>query len=75
MKLKTIKSLTIALRIWEKYIQELYDLENCPKDIAIKAKEELDEDDKGPNLLKSEVVRSIKDMQRKKATGDNIPIN
>ena len=30
-----------ALRIQEKYIQDLYDLENCPKNIAIEAEEEL----------------------------------
>jgi hypothetical protein len=41
-----------ALRIWAKYIQDLYDLENCPKDIAIEPEEELDEDDKGPTILK-----------------------
>ena len=40
-----------ALRIWEKYIQDLYDSENCPKDIAIEAEEELDENDKGPTIL------------------------
>ena len=35
-----------ALRIWEKYIQDLYDSENRPQDIAIEAEDELDEDDK-----------------------------
>ena len=55
---------------WEKYIQGLYDSENRSKDIAIEAEEELDKDDK------NEVVKAIKDMQRKKATGDdNIPVN
>jgi hypothetical protein len=52
----------------------LYDSENCPQDKAIEAEDELDEDDKGPTILKSEVVKAIKDMRRKKATGDdNIP--
>ena len=38
-------------------------------------KNRLYEDDKGPTVLKSEVVKAIKDMRRKKATGDdNIPI-
>ena len=60
-----------ALRIWEKYIQNLYDSENRPKDIAIEAEDELDEDDKGPTILKSEVVKAIKDMRRQKATGDD----
>ena len=65
-----------ALRIWEKYIQDLYDSENHPQDTEIEAEVELDEDDKGPTILKSEVVKAIKDMQRKKATGDdNIPVD
>ena len=51
------------------YIQYLYDSENRPKDIAIEAEDELDEDDKEPTILKSEIVKSIKDMRRKKATG------
>jgi hypothetical protein len=54
----------------------LYDSENRPKDIAVESEEELNEDDKGPTILKSEVVKVIKDMQRKKATGDdNIPVD
>ena len=53
----------------------MYDLDNRPKDVAIEAEDELDEDDKGPTILKSEVVIAIKDMRRKKATGDNIPVN
>ena len=46
-------------------------MENCPKDIAIEAEAELDEDDKGPTLLEGEVVKAIKGMRRKKATGDD----
>jgi hypothetical protein len=54
----------------------LYDSENCPQDIAIEAEDKLDENDKGPTILKSEVVKAIKDMRRKKPTGDdNIPVN
>ena len=60
----------LALRIREICIQDLYDSENHPKDIVIKSEEELDEDDKGPAILKSEIVKAIKDMRRKKATGD-----
>ena len=54
-----------ALRIWEKYIQDLYDSENRSKDITIEAEYELDEDDKGPTILKSEIVKAIKDMGKK----------
>ena len=53
-----------VLRIWEKYIQDLYDSENSPLDIAIEAQDELDEDDKGPAPLKSEVIKAIQSMQR-----------
>ena len=61
---------------WEIYMIGLYDSENRPQDIAIEAEEELDEDDKGPTILKREVVKAIKDMRRKKATGDdNVPVN
>ena len=53
----------------------MYDSEIRPKYIAIEAEDELDEDDKGPTTLKSEIVKAIKDMRRKKAIGDNIPVN
>ena len=42
--------------IWEKHIQDLCYSENHPKDIAIEA-----EEDKGPTILKSELVKAIKD--------------
>ena len=43
------------------------------QDIAIEAQDELNEDDKGP---KNEIVKYIKDMRRKKATGDEqIPVD
>ena len=54
----------------------MWDLENCPKYIAIEPEGELNEHDKGPTTLKSEVVKAIKDMQRKKPTGyDNMPVD
>jgi hypothetical protein len=53
----------------------LYHSENRPHDIAIEREDELDKVDKGPTILKSEVVKAIKDMQRKKATGDNMPVD
>ena len=65
-----------ALGIWKKYIQDWHDSENRPKDIAIEAEDKLDEDDKGPIILKSEVIKAIKNMRRKKALGDNnIPVD
>jgi hypothetical protein len=54
----------------------LYYSENRPQDIAIEAEDELDENDEGPTILKSEIVKAIKDMRREKATGDdNIPVD
>ena len=44
-----------ALKIWEN-IYRIYDSENHPEDIGIEAEEELNEDDKGLTILKSEVV-------------------
>ena len=46
-----------------------------PKSIKTEAEEELDEDGKIPTILESEVVKATKDLQRKKATGDNIPVD
>ena len=48
-----------------------------PNDIAIEAEEEeLDENDIRPAILKSEVLKVIKDMRRKKAIrDDNIPVD
>ena len=46
-------------------------MENYPIDTAIKAEEELNEDEKEPNIFKSEEVKAIKDMQRNKTTGDD----
>ena len=46
------------LRIWEKYIQNLYDSENRPKDIITEADEELNEGDIAPIMLKCKVVKS-----------------
>ena len=54
----------------------MYDLENRPKYIAIETEEAQVEDDKGPTILKNEIVKAIKAMRRKKATGDdNIPVD
>ena len=54
-----------VLRIWEKYILDLFDSENRPKYIAVDAKEELNEDDKGTFILQNEVVKDFKDMRIK----------
>jgi hypothetical protein len=41
----------------------------------VKPEEEVDEDNKGPHILPSEVEKAIKEMRDKKATGDdNVPV-
>ena len=41
------------------------------KDTSIKAEDDLNESDKWPTRLKCKVLKAIKNMRRKKATGDN----
>jgi hypothetical protein len=53
--------------IWEKHIQDLCYSENHPKDIAIEAEEELDEDDKEPTILKT--------CKERRPGDDNIPVD
>jgi hypothetical protein len=45
-------------------VQDLYDSEKSPKYISIETQEELNKGENGPNILKSEVMESIKDMRR-----------
>jgi hypothetical protein len=59
------------LQIWENYITELYDLANRPEHLDVEPEEEVDEDEKGPYILQSEVEKAIKEMRDKKATGDD----
>ena len=62
------------LKVWEDYIATLYDKENRPQEIMIEEEKDVNEDDKGPSILRSEVEKAIKDLGRGKATGDdNIP--
>jgi hypothetical protein len=56
-----------VLQIWEKYIRELYDRANRPEYLEA----EVDEDQKGPYILRSEVEKAIKEIRDKKATGDD----
>ena len=58
-----------ALRLWEKYIQYLYDSENHLK--GIKTEEELDEDGKIPTILESEVVKPLNTYEER----DIIPVD
>jgi hypothetical protein len=60
-----------VLKIWENYITELYDRPNQPETLDVEPEEEVDTDKKGPYILQSEVVKAIKEMRNKKATGDD----
>ena len=42
------------------------DSKNRPQDIAIEAQDELDEDEKGPTILKSEIVKAIKTCEERR---------
>jgi hypothetical protein len=60
-----------VLKIWENYITEHYNPANQPEHLEVKPEEEVDEDEKGPYILQSEVEKAINDMRDKKATGDD----
>ena len=55
-----------VLKIWENYVTELYDRPNRPETLEVEP-EEVDTDEKGPNILQSEVEKAIKEMRNKKA--------
>ena len=48
-----------------KYINGLNHSANPPKEIAIGAEEELNEDDKAPTILTSEGLKAVEDMWKK----------
>ena len=59
------------LKNWENYITELYDQTNRPETLEVEREEEVDTDDKGPHILKSEVEKASKEMRNRKDTGDD----
>jgi hypothetical protein len=58
-----------VLKIWEIYVEELYDQANPPENLNVEPK--VDEDHKGPHILCSEVETAIKTTRDKMATGDD----
>ena len=44
-----------VLKIWVNYVTELYDRPNRPETLEVEPEEEVDTDEKGPYILKSEV--------------------
>jgi hypothetical protein len=62
------------LKIWENYITELYDRSNRPEHLEVEPEEGVDEDEKCPYILQSELEKAVKEMMDIKATGnDDIP--
>jgi hypothetical protein len=59
------------LKICEIYVEELYDRANRLENLNVEPEEEVDEDHKGPDILRREVEKAIKEMRDKMATGDD----
>jgi hypothetical protein len=66
-----IKDQRRVLQIWERYITELYERANRPEHLEVEPEDEVDEDEKGPYILQSEVEKAIKEIRDKKATVDD----
>jgi hypothetical protein len=60
-----------VLKILENYITELHDRPNRPVTLEVEPEEEVDADEKGLYILRSEVEKAIKEMRKKNATGDD----
>ncbi len=61
---------------WRLYIEALYDKEGKPKkeDLQVEAEEGVEEDERGPAVLKSEILLAISELKEGKAVGvDEIP--
>ena len=61
---------------WRMYIEQLYDKDGKPKleELQVEEAEEVEEDDKGPEVIKNEILAAIAEMKDGKAVGvDEIP--
>ena len=61
---------------WRQYIESLYDRDGKPKieDLQVQEGEEVDEDEKGPQVLKNEILLTVSEMKEGKTVGvDEIP--
>ena len=56
---------------WKQYIESMYDKDGQPKkeDLRFEEEEEVDTDEKGPTVLKSEILSAISEMKEGKAVG------
>ena len=57
--------------MWENYVTEIYDRPNRPETLEDEPEVEVDTDEKGPFILKSEVEKAVKEMRNSKATVDD----
>jgi hypothetical protein len=63
-----------VLKIWDNYITELWDRTNRLENLEIELEEEVDENEKGPYILRSEKESGMKEMKGKKIKGcDDVP--
>jgi endonuclease/exonuclease/phosphatase family metal-dependent hydrolase len=61
---------------WKTYIEDLYNKKGKPKesDVKMERQEDVNDDDKGPEISKNEVLEAIDHMKKSKAEGsDGIP--
>ncbi len=73
---KTITDPEEVRERWRTYIETLYDKEGKPKmeDLEIEEENKVDEDERGPEVLRSEILLAISEMKEGKAVGvDEIP--
>src|SRR3989441_4695386 len=60
---------------WRQYIESLYDKDGKPKieDLQVEEREEVDDDEEGPQVLKSEILLAISEMKEGNVGVDEIP--
>jgi hypothetical protein len=59
---------------WKEYIEDLYNKTGKPERIEMEMETEIEEDQKGPDVIDSEIEQAIKDLKKGKAEGeDGIP--
>src|SRR5207245_2825214 len=56
---------------WKQYIESLYDKDGKPKveELQVEENEEVDDDEAGPEVLKSEILLAISEMKEVKVAG------
>jgi hypothetical protein len=60
-----------VLKNWDNYVTKLHDRPNRPQTLEVEPEEDVDRDEKGSYILKSEVEKTVKEITNKEATRDN----